>query len=175
MNKVQQFIAARAWVKTVEGSTVTLNEGCFFVGSEDTVRSFKNVREAALGSAKKYVLNTLAPVKVAKAPKVAKPKKEKADKVEKAPKVAKPKKEKADKVEKAPKVAKPKKEKPIEQVDFWGTSVNNRFRFCNISSARRGSAEVPEVEHFGEVPTLEAYDYTYDEDVENMIADILAA
>ena len=158
MNKVQQFIAARAWVKTVEGSTVTLNEGCFFVGSEDTVRSFKNVREAALGSAKKYVLNTLAPVKVAKAPKVAKPKKEK-----------------ADKVEKAPKVAKPKKEKPIEQVDFWGTSVNNRFRFCNISSARRGSAEVPEVEHFGEVPTLEAYDYTYDEDVENMIADILAA
>lgn len=141
MNKVQQFIAARAWVKSVEGSTVTLNEGCFFVGSEDTVRSFKNVREAALGSAKKYVLNTLAPVKVAK----------------------------------APKVAKPKKEKPIEQVDFWGTSVNNRFRFCNISSARRGSAEVPEVEHFGEVPTLEAYDYTYDEDVENMIADILAA
>lgn len=122
MNKVQQFIAARAWVKTVEGSTVTLNEGCFFVGSEDTVRSFKNVREAALGSAKKYVQNTLAPVKV----------------------------------EKAPKVAKPKKEKPIEQVV-------------------QPVVEVPEVEHFGEVPTLEAYDYTYDEDVENMIADILAA
>ena len=137
MNKVQQFIAARAWVKSVEGSTVTLNEGCFFVGSEDTVRSFKNVREAALGSAKKYVLNTLAPVKVVKAPK--------APKAEKAPKVAKPKKEKAAKA--AEQVVQPVVEVP----------------------------EVPEVEHFGEVPTLEAYDYTYDEDVENMIADILAA
>lgn len=136
MNKVQQFIAARAWVKSVEGSTVTLNEGCFFVGSEDTVRSFKNVREAALGSAKKYVMNTLAPVTAEK------PKKEK---VAKAPKA-----------EKAPKVAKPKKEKAAEQV---------------VQSVE----EVPEDENFDEVPTLEADEYTYDEDVENMIADILAA
>ena len=142
MNKVQQFIAARAWVKSVEGSTVTLNEGCFFVGSEDTVRSFKNVREAALGSAKKHVMNTLAPVKAEK------PKKEK---VAKAPKA-----------EKAPKVAKPKKEKAAKAAEQVVQSVEE-------------VQEVPEGENFVEIPTLEADEYTYDEDVEYMIADILAA
>lgn len=118
MGKVQEFIMARVWVKSVEGSTVTLQDGCFFVGTEETSRTFKNVREAAIGSAKKRVLNTLAPVKEPKAPKAVK-----------APK--------------SPKEPKAQKRKLI----------------------------VPE-ENF-DIPTMDSVEYTYDEEVESIIADII--
>jgi hypothetical protein len=121
MSKVQEFIMARAWVKSVEGSTVTLQDGCFFTGTEETSRTFKNIREAAIGTAKKHVLNTLEPVKVPKAPK--------------APK--------APKLPKAPKAQKTSKAKLI----------------------------VPE-ENF-DIPTMDSVEYTYDEEVESIIADII--
>jgi hypothetical protein len=127
MSKVQEFIMARAWVKSVEGSTVTLQDGCFFVGTEETSRTFKNIREAAIGTAKKHVLNTLEPVKAPKAPKEPK-----------APKAPK-----APKLPKAPKAQKTSKAKLI----------------------------APE-ENF-DIPMMDAVEYTYDEDVESIIADIL--
>ena len=90
MSKVQEFIMARAWVKSVEGSSVTLQDGCFFAGTEETSRTFKNIREAAIGTAKKHVLNTLEPVKVPKEPKAPKaPKEPKAPKLPKAVKTQK--------------------------------------------------------------------------------------
>jgi hypothetical protein len=130
MGKVQEFIMTRVWVKSVEGSTVTLQDGCFFVGTEETSRTFKNVREAAIGSAKKRVLNTLAPVKEPKAPKAVK--------APKAPKLPK-----APKEPKSPKEPKAQKRKLI----------------------------VPE-ENF-DIPTMDSVEYTYDEEVESIITDII--
>ena len=119
MSKVQEFIMARAWVKSVEGSSVTLQDGCFFAGTEETSRTFKNIREAAMGTAKKHVLNTLEPVKAPKAPKEPK-----------APKL--------------PKAPKTQKAKLIAAPD----------------------------ENF-DIPMLDSVEYTYDEDVESIIADII--
>ena len=134
MSKVQEFIMARAWVKSVEGSTVTLQDGCFFAGTEETSRTFKNIREAAIGTAKKHVLNTLEPVKAPKAPKAVKAPKE--PKAPKAPKAAK--------LPKAPKAQKTQKAKLIAPPD----------------------------ENF-DIPMLDSDEYTYDEDVESIIADII--
>ena len=131
MSKVQEFIMARAWVKSVEGSSVTLQDGCFFAGTEETSRTFKNIREAAIGTAKKHVLNTLEPVKVPKEPKAPK-----APKELKAPKAAK--------LPKAPKAQKTQKAKLIAPPD----------------------------ENF-DIPMLDSDEYTYDEDVESIIADII--
>ena len=103
MSKVQEFIMARAWVKSVEGYSVTLQDGCFFAGTEETSRTFKNIREAAIGTAKKHVLNTLEPVKVPKVPK--EPKAPKAPKEPKAPKL--PKAVKTQKTQKAKLIAPP--------------------------------------------------------------------
>jgi hypothetical protein len=127
MGKVQEFIMARVWVKSVEGSTVTLQDGCFFVGTEETSRTFKNIREAAIGTAKKHVLNTLEPVKAPKAPKAVKAPKE-------------PKEPKAPKLSKAPKAQKRKLIVPEENFD---------------------------------IPTMDSVEYTYDEEVESIIADII--
>ena len=109
MSKVQEFIMARAWVKSVEGSSVTLRDGCFFAGTEETSRTFKNIREAAIGTAKKHVLNTLEPVKAPKEPKAPKaPKEPKAPKAAKLPKAPKaPKAQKTQRTQKAKLIAPP--------------------------------------------------------------------
>ena len=137
MSKVQEFIMARAWVKSVEGSTVTLQDGCFFAGTEETSRTFKNIREAAIGTAKKHVLNTLEPVKAPKEPKAPK-----------APKESKaPKEPKAAKLPKAPKAQKTQKTQKAKMI-------------------------APPDENF-DIPMLDSVEYTYDEDVESIIADII--
>ena len=119
MSKVQEFIMARAWVKSVEGSTVTLQDGCFFAGTEETSRTFKNIREAAIGTAKKHVLNTLEPVKAPKAPKAVKapkapkePKEPKAAKLPKAPKA-----QKTQRTQKAKLIAPPDENFDIPMMD----------------------------------------------------------
>ena len=117
MSKVQAFICERTWVLSVEGTTVNLNDGWVFNdGTSEVSRSFKNIREAALGTAKKYVLDTLAPAKEPKAPK-------------------------------EPKAAK--------------------------SSVKKIAPPVQESEDFN-IPSFDdGNDYTYDDDVENIIADLL--
>ena len=143
MSKVQEFIMARAWVKSVEGSSVTLQDGCFFAGTEETSRTFKNIREAAIGTAKKHVLNTLEPVKVPKVPK--EPKAPKAPKEPKAPKA--PKEPKAAKLPKAPKAQKTQRTQKAKLI-------------------------APPDENF-DIPMMDSVEHTYDEDVESIIADII--